>query len=257
MRKFIFLMSLCLLFVAGTAMGDWDVDDPYKWLQLPDLSDKGMDVDMYWDPLADDWQCTDTGWVTDIHMWGSFADDILPVAGVGSLTFQLTIYTDVPDPDPLDPANWSHPDEYNVVWREVFAPGLYTVRQVHDGPEDWYDPATEWWDDDNHNLAYQYNFLFPERPFWQDEGEIYWLEIQDLPRDGTRDYTFGWKTSLDHWNDDAVHWVEVDGVWYELRYPVGHEYVGETIDLAFVITPEPATIMLLGLGGLLLRRRKR
>ncbi|MBN1766812.1 MAG: hypothetical protein JW860_16280 [Sedimentisphaerales bacterium] len=48
----------------------------------------------------------------------------------------------------------------------------------------------------------------------------------------------GWKTSLDHWNDDAV-WN--DGMvldWYELRYPPGHPYMGQSIDLAFVITGE-------------------
>ena len=144
-----------------------------------------------------------------------------------------------------------------LLWSQVFIPGQYTVRQVHDGPEDWYDPATGWWDDDNHNLAYQYNFTNIEDPFWQDEGTIYWLEIQDLPRDDTRDYTFGWKTTtLDlRWNDDAVWLDEING-WQPLTYPEGHEYQFTTLDLAFVITPEPATVVLLGLGGLLLRRRK-
>jgi len=59
---------------------------------------------------------------------------------------------------------------------------------------------------------------------------------------------WGWKTSLDHFNDDAV-WVDPDPPytweWNELRYPDGHTYEGESIDLAFVIngsllvTPTP------------------
>jgi len=32
---------------------------------------------------------------------------------------------------------------------------------------------------------------------------------------------------------------------------------GASLDMAFVITPEPATLTLLGLGGLLFRKRKR
>ena len=56
------------------------------------------------------------------------------------------------------------------------------------------------------------------------------------------------------WNDDAAYLVVSDpGLgWRELRYPLGHEYELETLDLAFVITPEPATLGVLLLGGLAL-----
>jgi len=41
-----------------------------------------------------------------------------------------------------------------------------------------------------------------------------------------------------HWNDDAV-WGQgfepYGGPWLELRYPPGHQYYGESMDLAFVI----------------------
>jgi hypothetical protein len=52
---------------------------------------------------------------------------------------------------------------------------------------------------------------------------------------------FGWKTSLNHWNDDAVWTIgnePYNGPWEELRYPFGHEYELQSIDLAFAITTE-------------------
>ena len=57
------------------------------------------------------------------------------------------------------------------------------------------------------------------------------------------------------------------GSWGELRYPNGHPYgpdtvpggdLGLSIDLAFVITPEPATMLILALGLIpaLLKKRR-
>lgn len=64
---------------------------------------------------------------------------------------------------------------------------------------------------------------------------IYWLQVKVGPTSGL----FGWKTSVEHWNDDAV-WGQGPepylGPWYELRYPVDHQYYGESIDLAFRLT---------------------
>jgi len=212
-----------------------------KWLQPPDLSPTGVDVDMYWVPLADDFKCTKTGPITDITIWGSFADDKLPAKGPGSLTFQLTIYSDKPQSGD----RWSEPAK--IVWGpRIFQPGQYTVTQVHQGPEDWFDPATNVYMPANHQLAFQYDFHIEDDPFIQQEGKIYWLEVQDLPRDDSRDYTFGWKTTTieQHWNDDAVwnYWLPdpprppVVRGWNPLRYPPEHPYQGTTLDLAFELS---------------------
>ena len=209
--------------------------------QLPDLTDTGIDVDMFWVPLADDFLCTETGPISEIVMWGSFADDWLPDAGVGSLTFQVTIYSDNPA-GTVQP--WSMPKD--TLWTDTIYPGEYTVQLVHQGPEWWYDPATYWWQPANHNLAYRYNFFFDD-PFIQQLDSIYWLEIVDLPRDETRDYTFGWKTSTleTRWNDDACfNWIFPDPPpwwvpgWNALTYPSTdpiHPYNGTTLDFAFII----------------------
>ena len=224
----------------------WSEGDDHKmhWPQLPDLTPTGIDVDNFWVPLADDFMCTRSGPIKDIHIWGSFAGDCLPPAGVAGMTFQLRIYTNVPaDVDPTMP--WSHPGEPR--WTRVFEPCQYTVRKVHEGPEDWYDPATGEYQPAEHFQAYQFNFCIDEEPYFiQEEGVIYWLEVKDITPDDAG-ATFGWKTTRVEpedlrYNDDAV-WFNEDPTtgqvgWLPLTYPDGHKYQGETLDLAFVITGE-------------------
>jgi hypothetical protein len=70
---------------------------------------------------------------------------------------------------------------------------------------------------------------------------VYWLDVRAESFDPNA--VFGWKTSLDHWNDDAVYWDDTfSPIPQELVYPAGHPMEGQSIDLAFVIVPEPATL---------------
>ena len=211
---------------------DWNAGDPHKmhWPQPPDLSDKGVDVDLL-AGLADDFKCTATGPIKDIHFWGSFADDILPAGGPGSLAVKITVHADIPA---TTAKPWSTPGE--VLWSRTFGPGEYTVRQVHEGPEDWYDPATGLYQKANHKNAYQYNFCIEVDPFVQQEGKVYWLAIKDIAPVNAG-YTFGWKTTArEHrWNDDAA-FLHPNSGWLPMTYPDGHAFKGETLDLAFVIT---------------------
>ena len=70
-----------------------------------------------------------------------------------------------------------------------------------------------WWDD-NHLFAYQYNF-YPEDPYIQDEGNIYWLAVKYHEGD---DFTFGWKTADPdlRWGDDATYFDPTQGIWLPL-----------------------------------------
>ena len=253
MKKYIFTI-ISLLFASSIAIADWEPNYKMHWPQLPDLSPTGVDVDNMNTALGDDFKCVESGPISDIHIWGSFADDILPSAGVDSLTFKLSIYSDIPAGQ-QEP--WSMPGV--ELWSEVFEAGQYKTRLVADkSVEDWYDPATGLYLNDNHLQAYQFNF-YTDDPFIQEYCNIYWLVAEILT--DNPDFTFGWKTTTVEcvdlrWGDDAA-WLSPTGQWLPMTYPLGHEFAGQTLDLAFVITPEPTTICLLGIGGLALLRRKR
>ncbi|MCP4902422.1 MAG: PEP-CTERM sorting domain-containing protein, partial [bacterium] len=64
----------------------------------------------------------------------------------------------------------------------------------------------------------------------------------------------GWKTSQDHWNDNAV-WEVSNGVYAPLSDPLAQPPT--PLDMAFVITPEPTTLGLLALGGLVVLKRRK
>ncbi len=63
------LSSTPLGAAAGTAPCDWQRGDAHKmhWPQLPDLGATGVDVSLSRVTLADDFKCTATGPIRDIH----------------------------------------------------------------------------------------------------------------------------------------------------------------------------------------------
>ena len=237
MRVLTVVAAIC--FLAPPVLADWNVGDPYKmhFPQLPDLN--GWDVNAtYPKVLADDWRCTSSGPVRDIHFWGSWQQDL-----VGTITsFHVSIHADVP----AQPGTASHPGP--VLWYEEIT--QFTIRS-HDpsSNEGWYDPNTGAYAKPDHQHYFQYNITNIPNPYFQTQGMIYWLDIS--ARVLQTNTKWGWKTSLNHWNDDAVWGDFPNPNWTELRDPI----TNTSLDLAFVITPEPASLLLLGLGVFALRRR--
>lgn len=246
--KKLMLTSLCLLLAASTGLADWDPGDDYKmhYPQLPDLTGSGWAVfGEYPRGLADDWQCNEDGPVADIHFWGSWKDDV-----VGSThNIAVGIF-----------ANYEEGGEKQVcrpgalLWAREFTPSEYTKRLYDTGDQGWFNPYTPYHKVNDHQECYQYNITDITDPFTQEEGVTYWLAIS-MNFSGCH---WGWNTSQDNWGCDAVYVTDTtpanpeDWAWGELVDPV----TSVSLDLAFVITPEPTTICLLGLGALALARRR-
>ena len=238
------------VFLAGPAAADWDEGEPFKMHhpQLPDL--QGWDV-YFMAPkvLADDWHCTQSGDVSDVHIWfSSRYDEEFRIQNV-----HLSIHDNVPA-SADEP--FSKPGK--LLWQRDFGPDLIKVRLYDYGDQGWYNPNEgEFWPND-HKMVHQINIENIRDPFYQRECNIYWLDVsvKAVGPDGATPAQLGWKTSRQHFEDDAV-WADVEpGVTPEWQ-PL-YDDTGETIDLAFVITPEPGTMLLLAAGaGLALLRRRR
>jgi hypothetical protein len=237
-----------------------------KWIQRPDLTDAGIDVDAtdayQFDPppydaqlLADDFECITAETIDDIHIYGSWKGDILPGdLDPGMVDFTLSIHLDIPKED--SPTGYSMPGD--MVWSEDFAAGDFTVELIPTtAQESYYIPCAPEYFPHDHTGVYRYSF-FPRDPFPQEGTEtdpiIYWLDVQARPLTTNPEVRFGWKTRdpVDgHFNDDAT-WVRAvepynGDEWKELIYPIGfgNPYEGQSMDLAFELTSDVVTTELI------------
>jgi hypothetical protein len=267
--------------LAGVALGgvealaDWNPGQPAKWVQLPDP--QGLDVLATYHPglpfgkvIADDWLCTSTDPVTDFHIWGSWlGNQVNP-----NVTFRIQIRSDVPAG--VD-APYSHPNTTatGLIRDYTFQPGSYVARIYGTGTEQFYDPninqiiGTD-------NEIWQYNFTNLPDPFVQQgtasAPKVYWLAVQAIVPGPE---SFGWKTTIQPSPilDDAT-FADTDPTglliappspapppvyWMDMHYPIllPNHFPGDSINMAFVITPEPSSLALLAAAGLLLIVRRR
>lgn len=249
MRKQLLTLALVVgvILVTAPAQADWFPGDPSKmhYPQLPDPN--GWDVDVVTDTIYDDFQCTWTGPIEDLHFWTSWRGD-----NIGQITWiDVSLHKDVP----ANPAagEFSHPDsgmydQDERLWFQRFYPGQFVEIPYGNGDQGWLAPSftQPQWNRPDHQQFFQINIPQIDAPFIQEEGTIYWIGLHiGVAEVGTE---IGWKTTLDNWNDDSAYYY---GGWQELIDPL----TGASLDQAFVITPEPATLALLTLGGLAFIRR--
>jgi hypothetical protein len=195
---------------------------PTKWIEYPDLVN-GMNVyDMAPKILGDDFRCSFTGPITDIHFWGSWLNNL-----VGVLTnVQISFWSDIP----ATQDSFSQPGVQ--LWTTNYVLGQFTQQFYTNSNESFFNPninqiiGTD-------TFVFRYNFCVdPERAFIQTNGVTYWLTVQALGNNGT----FGWKSSGTHCYDDGVWGDTPFPIWQELRYPPEHPLAGRSFDLAFELT---------------------
>ena len=211
----------------------------FKWVQPPDTSPLGIDV-MATEPLilADDFLCDRRSLITRIRIWASWKNDQIP-GDPRNVRFTLSFHSDIPaGPN----GEFSRPGD--VLWIYNAPPFSYQANLVHQGPEGWWDPRNPFgYLFPGDQMIWEYIFDIPTAQAFCQQGSpnapiVYWLDVQAKPMGGPSTAQFGWKTSPQHWNDDAV-WGQgpepYPGPWNELRYPMGHEMMGQSIDLAFAL----------------------
>ncbi|AQQ72269.1 hypothetical protein SMSP2_02651 [Limihaloglobus sulfuriphilus] len=254
------IISFILLFV-WAAGADWvpiPEDNPtnHKMHSAQTPDEFGIDVGFEGSILADDWQCSETGNVDDIHFWISWHDD--QVVEIDRIS--VNIYSDIP----ADQSSTGYSVPGDVEWSRDFDSGEFNLLRLDDtGLKDWLTPSNNINEDsfiaDNHVTWDQVNITDIQNPFPQEKGTIYWLGLEILEDIGSPDYepilTAGWKETTENWNDDSVWWDSSNLEWVELINPIIPDPSANSIDLAFVITPEPASVLIMAIGTLLIRKK--
>ena len=207
------------------------------FVQWPDLTTNGMDVYCMDELiLADDFRCEESGYITDIHIWGSWLNDEVPVENPPTII--LGIWSDNPQ------GQNEHSEPNTLLCEYTFEPDKYTMELYASVPDgEWfYRPDQSVGQFPGDWSVYKYSFYIPEADACiQEEGKIYWLSVNVLGQT-TGDNQFGWKTSMEQFNDFAT-WehVPVDPPWNMVCYPYNHPKEGSCTDMAFYISGHPDT----------------
>ena len=211
-----------------------DVEHKMHFPQFPKMH--GWDVDFTVpNVLADDWMCSESGDVGNIEFWISLLGDMgaFELDGIIDKIY-LSIHADIPASE--NPNGFSMPAE-PPLWEQTFMEGDYTWEYYFEFPQGWYTPYEGIVQPDDHNYCFRINIDDIEDPFIQEEGTIYWLRISMLSKYPDQ-FFFGWKSSIEQWNDNAVYNYPFPGYppddWMELYHPYNDD---EPMDLSFVISP--------------------
>ncbi len=189
--------------------------------QLPDEDGWDVSCGNSWPYLADDWECSESGHVKDIHFWGSWKDDIVGIID----GFRIWIAED-------SGKCYPNTQSWNVLWEQYFTDFEVSDPIIPGCLEGWYDPIDGSFVSQNHGTYYQYDIVNISDPFYQQKGEKYWLMITAYYEGDN--CSWGWKSSENHWGCDAVFSRNPDQLdWEDLFEPPDYE---QSLDLAFVIT---------------------
>jgi len=201
---------LVSLLISSTALSDWSPGDDYK-MHSPQLPNKnGWDICLVHQAIADDFKCSQSGPINDIHFWVSWRGDNDDFRNV---TWNIALCAN----------SFGKPG--TVLW--VLNPGHANIssRLYGTGDQGWHCPGTSLTVPHDHTNIYQVNITKIGNPYNQTKGQIYWLAIQAQMSSSKAEV--GWKTSTSSYFGKAVYQTAL-GQWAA---------IGQAAEnLAFVIT---------------------
>lgn len=227
-------------------------EGPIKWLQFPDMANGINILSLPDNPVvADDWFCTNGKPITEVHFWGSYlsrdgvhweqGNPVPPNTTPGVEEFKLSFHKDIPaGVDPEMP--WSHPGD---LIRDVWVHFEKVEERYWDSVPHTDAAGNIWWE---HKFYY---IVHLKKPFQQRQGEVYWLDVGAKPREGS-DWFWGWETSKDHWNDNAVRG---NGSWWQQLFGWAIDFedlmLGATYNVGatFITSGVPVTVKAFMGGG--------
>jgi len=182
---------------------------------------------------ADDWECSQRLPVTSMAWWGSYlgysyeaCETYQALPPDEPLYFWLTIWDDVPDPNPADPNTFSHPND--VIWQYK----AYDYDEVMVGFDKYPAvPVTE--------PVFRYALSLPENNWFyqQDVNGIYWLGIVAVFSQEDPEYEWGWTNHPYNFKDYAVKGCPNDVRGWDWQVLEDQTQSGE--DLSFTLFTEP------------------
>jgi hypothetical protein len=221
---------------------DYEATIRQKWEQLPDLDPTsiavtiGAEYSLTEQLPADDFECRQPGYISEIQIWVGERFDFPS----GPSRIYAKIYSNLTAD--VAPGGFAQPD--SLLWDEHFDQGEFTMSM-------WEDDMVEgWWDSHSFDFPADSSCKLvtisvpPDKRFFQagtsSNPRVYWIRFWATLA-GLTD--LGWKASGDHWNAGAVqhyNWWS-DDEWEPLKYPPGHPFEGEQMDMAFRIVNTPVT----------------
>jgi hypothetical protein len=208
------IVSILTLSMASTlAFADWSPGDQYK-MHSPQLPNSiGNDICLVHQAIADDFQCSESGYIRDVHFWVSWKGD---VEDFRKVSWNVSIRAD------------SSGNQGRVMWTLNQANASIKQRLYGTGTQGWRCPSTGQNISIDHTKYYQVNITGITDPMWQTSGQLYWLVIQ--AEMGSTTAEVGWKSSASSYFGQALY-KSLTGGWI----PIGTS----ARDLAFVITGGP------------------